>query len=293
MLAELARVLKMQRGGRAEVKSLEGRLAERGWLEQAELDRLAAAEFNQRQVQRNLTSRDEGVPMHVLLLLADLENNRIDSLELQQRMRDVLAETDRLGRTQLPEIGRDLTAAVKSAEIRLQEPTNPAVGRDAATAASLSGAGKGQDQVIAALEAMLGRLNRWDGYRRFHRELSQLLRDQEELARQAAELGRRTLASDLRDLPPEEAADLKVFADRQVDLAGRLDRIEQDMEAVGYELKQSDAAAAENLAAALEESRRTAIAAQMRRRAGTFQENQSRSGGRPARADSSGPSAVA
>ena len=114
LLAELARVLKMQRDGRAEVKSLEARLAERGWLEQIELDRLEAAELNQRQVQRSLTSRDEGVPMHLLLLLADLENNRIDSPELQQRMRDFLAETDRLGRTQLPEIGRDLTGAVKS-----------------------------------------------------------------------------------------------------------------------------------------------------------------------------------
>ena len=52
-----------------------------------------------------------------------------------------------------------------------------------------SRAGRHQDHVIASLEAMLGQLRQWDDFRRFHRDMAQLLRDQEELTRNAAEVG--------------------------------------------------------------------------------------------------------
>ena len=87
-------------------------------------------------------------------------------------------------------------------------------------------------------------------------------------------MGRRTLARDLRDLPPEDAADLKVLVRAPARSAVRLDRIEQELEAAGHEIKQTDSAAAENLAAALEEARRAAIGAQMRSAGGRLQENQ-------------------
>ncbi len=50
ILAELARVLKMQRDGRGQVTALEIRLGELRRLEPIDLDRLQAAELNQRQV---------------------------------------------------------------------------------------------------------------------------------------------------------------------------------------------------------------------------------------------------
>ena len=96
IVAELQRALKMQRTCRSQVESLAIRLAELRRFEQADVDRLQAAELGQREVGRLLTSRSEGVPMHVLGLLADLENNRLDSGDARRQMTSLLAELDRL-----------------------------------------------------------------------------------------------------------------------------------------------------------------------------------------------------
>lgn len=272
VLAELARVLKLQRDSRSQVQSLEIRVRETGALGQLDVDRMQAAELNQRQASRSLTSRSDGVPMHILALLADLENNRLDNPELQRRMQALVAEIERLEHEHLGAIGHELTAAIKTAQIRLQDQAKspPA---DAATAEALIRAGRHQDQVIVSLEAMLGQLRQWDDYRRFHRDVAQLLRDQEELTRNAADVGRRTLTMELKDLSPQESADLKVLTGRQLELARRLDRIEQEMEQALGQLRQSDPMAAQTVSDALDESRRLAIGAAMRSAGSQLQEN--------------------
>ncbi len=278
ILAELARVLKMQRQGRGQVTALEIRIGELRRLEPIDLDRLQAAELNQRQVNTSLTSRADGIPMQVFTLLADLENNRLASPEVRRRMQELLDEIGQLDRKHLTAIDHDLVEAAKSAQA-------PPSGEDRATAALLESAGSHQDQVIASLEALLGRMNQWGSYRRFYHDVEQLLRDQELLAHEAAEVGRLTLTKDLKDLQPQEVADLKVLAQRQLELARRLDRTLQEMDAVGAELKQGDPAAAGNAAAeenasaaenvldAAAEARKLAVAAEMQAAAGGLQEN--------------------
>jgi hypothetical protein len=272
LLAELARVLRLQRDSRQQVAGLEVRVREAGSLGQLDLDRLQAAELGQRQVGRNLTSRHDGVAMLLVALLADLENNRLDSPDFQRRARWLLAEIERLEHDSLPLVGRELTAAIKSAQIRLQEQAPPHRA-DAATAESLARAGKGQQDVIAALEVMLGQLRRWDDYRRFHRDVAQLLRDQQEVSAAAAAVGRLTLTKDVKDLTPQETADLKVSAGRQLELARRLDRILQEMEQAAVELRPTDPLAADTLVDALDEARRSALAAAMRTAAALVEEN--------------------
>jgi hypothetical protein len=272
ILTELARVLKMQRDSRSQVQALEIRVREIGALGQPDVDHLQGAELGQRQVGRSLTSRSEGVAMHILALLADLENNRVDSPDIQRRMQALLDEIGRLERDHLPPIGRELTAAIKSAQVGLQEQAKSSA-PDPATAASLAMAGQHQDQVITSLEAALAQLKRWDDYRRFHRDVAQLLRDQEELARGSAELGRRTLTKELKDLAPQELADLKVLVGRQLELARRLDHVEQDMEQAGRDLRASDPLAADTVSDAVAESRRLGIGAAMRSAAGQLAEN--------------------
>ncbi len=252
ILAELTRLLALERDARTHVATAEACLKRFERLKQVDLDRLQAAELAQREVNRGLSSRGDGLPTHILALLADLENNRLDSPELRLRMNELLSQLRRLGRDELPAISRDLTAAIKSAEAA------------ADATAPLQGAGGRQDRVIAALEAMLGRLSQWDGGRRFRRDLEQLLRDQEELTRQTADSARRTLAKDLKDLEPAELADLISLAERQLDLARRLDRLEQDGEAAARRSRQEDSSAADTIADAVEESRRLATTGQMR-----------------------------
>ncbi|MGD0898099.1 MAG: hypothetical protein ABR915_09715 [Thermoguttaceae bacterium] len=272
LLAELDRALRLQRDDRQQIDALGIRVRETGGLGQIDVDHLQAAELGQRQVGRNLTSRHDGVAMHLAALLADLENNRLDNPDFERRARSLLAEIERLGAGPLPLVGRELTAAIKSAQIRLAEKTKPGT-PDAATAASLSRALKGQDDVIASLEAMLGQLRTWDDSRRFHRDVAQLLREQEELVRGTAEVGRETLTKELKDLSPQETASLRILASRQLELARRLDRIQQEMEQAAAALRESDPLAADTLSDALDEARRLAIGAAMRAAGAGLQEN--------------------
>lgn len=265
ILTELNRVLDMQRQGRQQVATLEIRAGQIGRLDQLDVDRLQGAELNQRQVNRTLTSRTDGVPMHILGLLAELANNKVDSPDIRRRMQGLLDEIERLDRDALPAIGRELTSAIKTAQNDLQDPpqakplqANPVL------VTSLTSASKHQDAVIASLERMLGQLARWDSYRRFHRELGQLLRSQEELNRRTLDLGRRTLAKELRDLLPQELADLKVVAREQSELARQLDRLLQGMDETAAQLRPSDPLAAGTITDALDRAKELAIGATMR-----------------------------
>jgi len=265
ILTEIAEILKSQRVNRARLEAIEIRLTEIGRLEQLDVDHLQAVELNQRRLDRHLTSRSdsEGVPAHVLALLADLENNQLDSPDIERCMAGLLDEIDRLKRRHLTPLGRELTAAIKSAEVAPKDPPEPAK-PDTELARSLENAGRHQEQVIDSLQRLLGGLSQWDNYRRFHREIGQLLRDQRELQQRSTEVGRRTLARNLEDLAPQDLADLKILAGRQTELARRLDCIQQAMDQAARQLQQADPLAAETLADALAETRRLAISGQMR-----------------------------
>jgi hypothetical protein len=279
LLAELKRVLGIERQGRQQVAALEIRAGEIGLLDQLDLDHLRGVELNERQVIRTLSSRTDGLPMQILALREELDNNRLSSPDVQRRMEAMLGELERLDRQQFPVIARELTAAIKSSQIRLQE--QPAgrqpkgrVPPDPGVRNALAAAGKHQDQVIATLETLIGELGRWDSYRRFHREIAQLQRDQEELGKGTTDLGRRTLAKDLQDLLPQESADLKINARQQADLAGQWDHVQQEMQSSLAPLQESDAAAAKTVAAALHRAQDLAISGQMRSAGDDIQQNQ-------------------
>ena len=277
ILAELARVLKMQRTSRGKVAALEIRLQETGRFERLDVDRLQAAELSQRRINSELAGTGEGVSKQIKELLQELTNNKLDSPDVQRRMQGLLDEIERLNREHLSLIDRGLNAAIKSARIGLAEADGQQV-EAATTKASISQAltlgGKHQDAVIASLEKMLGRLSQWDNYRRFYREVSQLLRDQEELTDRASELAADTLGKELKDLLPRKLADLKVSSSRQLELARRLDRIQQEMQHSADQLLQSDPLAAATLGDALAEARRLSIGGRMRDCGGCLVRNQ-------------------
>ncbi len=272
ILAELGRVLQLQREIRSQVRTLEIRLPETTALKQADIECLQAAEFSQREVARSLTSGSDGLPVMVLELLADLKNNRVNNPDFERRLDGLLTEFNRLNRELLPPIATELTAAIKGAQIRLQSETRPA-GRDTEGQSHLAAAGGYQQQVIASLEDVLARLRQWDDYRRFHREWVQLLRDQEETARKTAVLGAQTVGRDLKELSMEETADLKILAERQLELARRETRLEEEMEQTVASLGQSEPLAAGTLTDAVAEARRLAIAADMSAAGGKIQNN--------------------
>ncbi|MCC6126167.1 MAG: hypothetical protein IT426_14490 [Pirellulales bacterium] len=273
LAAELLRALAMQQSGREQIEGLRIRLQELKQFEQPDLDRLRAAEINQRQVNNLLTSAGEGLPMHALAILSDLENNRLDTPELVERMQDILAELDRVGREHLLEIGKKLTSALKTAEVSLNEKSTAADHLKEASE-SLDSTAIQQEQVVAALERLLAQLKQSEGYRRFHRELSLLLRDQEETERRTGEVGKRTLTKPLVELPPQDVADLRILAARQGEHARTLDRILQAMRQAAEELRRDDPVAADTLSDALEEASRMAIGGSMRAGGEYLRQNQ-------------------
>jgi hypothetical protein len=272
ILTELAQLLQLQRDVRGRVRGLELRLHETGSLEQAEIDRLQAAEYNQREVVLGLTDRADGVPAHVSAVLSDLETNLIDNPDFVQRLQGLLDELDRLHREHFSPIGDELTAAIKSAQLHWQSSPRRS-GWDAEDETHLARAGEHQQQVIESLEDILSQLRQWGDYRRFQRDVSQLLRDQEEIARATAEMGRQTIGRDLKELSPQVTADLMSLAERQFELARRENRIEQEMEQTISLLRPNEPLAADTLTDALTEARRLGIAAAMLTVGGTIRDN--------------------
>ena len=281
ILAELDRALKMQQESRNQVAALAAQVSQSGRLKQVDLDHLQAAALGQRQVDRTLTSHTEGVPMHILALLADLDNNRIDSSDLRRHVESILTELGRLEKDPLPRVGQDLTAAIKAGQIALQESSNqetkgpsgtrvgsPTRAEDTladkqSVAPALAEAGKHQEQVIDAVRQLLARLGQWDSYRRFHRDVARLLRDQDDVALRTAALGRQTLTRDLKDLLPQQQADLRILARQQLELALRLDQLREEMRQAGDQLRSTDPLAAETLADAVAEIQRRTLGGHM------------------------------
>jgi hypothetical protein len=273
ILAELIRVLQLQRDTCSQVRLLEIRLHETGSLEQPDIDRLQAAEFSQREILRSLTSRSDGLPKQILGLLADLETNRIDNPDFQRRLQGVLAAFDRIEREHLPRIGSELTAVIKGALVRLQASPRPA-GRDSEGQGHLADAIEHQEQIITSLEALLASLRQWDDYRRFHREIAQLLRDQVEIARSTTALGAQTVGRDAKELSSQELAELKVLVERQFELARLETRLEAEMERTAAVLTQNEPLAAGTLNDAVAEARRLAIAVDMTTAGGKIRDNE-------------------
>jgi hypothetical protein len=279
LLAELKRVAGIERQDRKQVGELEIRAGEIGLWDQLDLDHLRGVELNERQVVRTLSSRTDGLPMQILALQEELQNNRLSSPETERRMEAMLGELERLDRQEFPVIARELTSAIKSSQIRLQEqpaarPPKDRLPPDPAVRDRLAAAGKHQEQVMAALDAMVGELGRWDSYRRFHREIAQLKRDQEELSQRTTDLGRRTLAKEVQDLLPQESAELKINARQQGELAGQWEREQQEMQSSVPLLQESDAAAAKTVAAALHRAQDLAVGGRMRSAGDDIQQNQ-------------------
>ena len=171
IVAELERALKMQRGCRDRSSRRESAWAICGGSSSPTSIASQAAEHAQREVDELLTSRGEGVPMHVLALLADLENNGIDNADARQRMNGLLEELDRLDREVMPPLGRELTAAVKTAQVDRE-----GQGGDAARSVRQRRGSRWPPSPSVRTRSSPrwnGRsrqLGRWDSYRRLHRE---------------------------------------------------------------------------------------------------------------------------
>lgn len=273
LAAGLERVLKTERETRTRIAGLQVRLSESGRLEQLDVDHLQAAALGHRQAERALSEGDDSAAAHVRQILADVENNRLAAPDVTRRMETLLAAITELNREALPRVDQQLTAAIKSAQTQRDQAQ---VGSDdrRRLAGALAHTLRGLDQVLASLDQMAAQLGQWESYRRLYRELAEMVRQQEELARQGSALAPQTIGRELKDLLPQQAAELRILASGQLELSLRLDQLQDEMGRTAQRLAANDPTAAGNLAQAAEESGRRALGVRMRQVRAALDDNQ-------------------
>lgn len=272
VLAELARALKLQQEVRATVQGLQTQIAQVSELTRSDIDQAQAVSLNQRQIARTLTHKTEGVPGIIERLLMTIRINRLEVVQLERRMRAIAEEVARLDREHLGRIDHDLAAGIKNGQSSFESHTHS---KSLVTMAgdAFARAGQHQDQVIASLEKLLGELSEWDSYRRFAGEIAQIEAAQREIMKQAQAHSAATLAKELKDLEPQQRADLAKLGDRQLLLARRIERLEQAMGEMSAKLKQSAADPAATLADAADYLKQSGVTPHMRDAAQGITEN--------------------
>lgn len=276
---ELARVLELQRGARGHVTGLQVQLNQTGKLKKSDVDALQGARLNQQQVERELANDADGVRSQIVDLLDELKINKVDGPDAQRQMQEVLAMLEELAQGALPEANRELTSATKGAQIDAQNGDGTAKPSDATTGpqavgAALKAAGGAQDEVIHALDRTLEEMKQWVNYRHFHREVGQLAKTQEHIAADTATVAAGTLTRPFAELDPQQRADLQKLAERQREVARRMDKLEQHMEETAATARQDDPLVADTIADALEHARGNGVSAKMRGAGQNVEQNQ-------------------
>lgn len=278
IVSEIGRMAKLQQEARQQVQEAKVQMETVGGLTQSDQDRLHAAEFAQRQIDRGLTSDRDGIPGQISSILETLKINKVDNADIQRRMENILKELGKLGKENLPAIDRDMTQALKAADVprpKDLKPEEPAPNQDKeAILTALDNVGQQQDQVSNSLENLLRDLSQWDNYRRFQRDVNQLRRDQSALQEETKSLGQQTLAKSLNDLPGQQVADLKKLSARQSDLGRRFDRLVQRMEQAKQPLQAEDPLAAQTIDDAIAQGQDGSVSGSMQEAAGNLEQNQ-------------------
>lgn len=267
VLEQLGEVLRLQRQARGLVSDVVARQEVAEKWEPRDLDVLQSADLQQRQVQRLLANPDDGLARQIELLLAELAANRLQDDGIATRMKSLRQQVARLNSDILPALEEQLSAALKNARLREDDPGACA---DEDEPLPLAGVVQRQDLAVAALEAMLGELTQWDNFSRIAREVGLLKQEQRKL-REQAEKVRIALALSPRDAEALNSA--RQTTQRQLEAARQYDKLPGRMETLLAKLRDSDARAAGSLAAALDAARRLAIGGQMRSAARQLQES--------------------
>ena len=283
LLGQIAEVLEQQRISRNQAGALEIQLDETGVFSKTEVDQLQSVEMVQSEVKRRLVGDHDGVLSQLDSLLDEMRQNRVDSPGMERRLVTLIAKIAHIGRESLPWLEHELIGALKIAQSGLHSrpdseiPVRPDDEQQTPTANSLTEelqeqllgslheVGQQQEQVIATLERILEDLSKWDSYRRFERQISQLRNDQADVTQRTMQLQALMLTRPTANSPDtQDRVDHLKLAKMQFELARRLEKIQGQMDRMQSELHNTDPLAAQTLDDALTLSRNRGIGSQMR-----------------------------
>jgi len=269
--ARVEEALRTQTAVRAQTDSIQARVGASQAISREDVDALQSAEIHQRQVVRALG--DEGGAAALALSLSDaVRNNRLENGELARRAAALVDDLHSVRSDSLPAIQAHLNAAVKAASAAAEEAGARHEASEVERVRSdLRDAATTQQDVVEALDQLLGRLSQWNSLDEFARETARLLEVQDELIAESGELG--TVAKDWNELTDEEQERLRRLARRQSEAADRLDRLVDSMHEVRSDAAESDPQLASDLDRALEAAGDRAAAAESRQAARDIESN--------------------
>ena len=229
LLLELERVQKLEQTARGHVKELQLQVEQAGSLRPEDLDLLKRVELDQRQIGSRIGNEQEGVTAQTRALRRERELNAVHDPQAEQLLGKLADELDFLRTEAFPKIEQDLTQALK---LNAGEPPSKGVGDDQRhdrTQQSLDRTGKQQDQVLETLSKSLKELGAWRDERNLAGDLRELSGDQQKLATDTKQLGQSTISKSTAELTPQQKAELNKLADRQQQLANRVDEFQKNL----------------------------------------------------------------
>lgn len=267
ILSDLESVHRRQSHAHEQVRQLQIQLREAGEFQPGDLDTLQRAEMAQRQVAKSLTDESDGILQRSRRLLDELHNNKIEDPETAQRMAAVGAEVSRLGKENLPPIEQNLTAVRKKAQ------TAPEKSPSSLQQQTLETAAEHQRVVLESLGEMLRDLSQWRTHRELADDLDRLIESQQQLNRDTADVGGRTLAKPQAELTPQEKSDLARLGDRQRQSAKLLDQWKSKIEESLQARQDEQSSETELLQESIDQIEEQATAGRMRETARQLQRN--------------------
>jgi hypothetical protein len=251
-LAQLAEAFNLQRETRMQIGNLQVQWQEIGEWRPRDRDLLQSAELHQRRVKDLIGRTPTGAATILNGLLADVRSNRLELPDMVTRSEEILTALDQLERVPLAKVETHFASLLR--ESRQEAPAAEA------TQSELTALEGQQEVVSAALEELLGKLNEWDSFQRIRRDLAGI-RDEE----QSLIVGTQKLQAEaiVGGAPSQHAADARQLSRQQVELARRVEKLQQRLQEFAHR-EGSESSSAAKAAEMAETAGRLGIAVQMR-----------------------------
>jgi hypothetical protein len=284
IVRQLERALALQQSTREDIRRLEIERRDVGNLAKSSQVALQGAEVNQRRVGQILADATDGAIAIVRAILDELAMNRFANSSLEETMKAVDAELQRLADSPLSTADRNLTNLRKTLE--LAQPANRQSGNpkddaplfDAKDQANiqtaLSATSTVQDEVVTSVERLIAELSGKVDARRIAQLLAELRQDQilhEKNAR--TDIGMGTVALQLNELSRTQRASLNSSSASEAAIAERYAKIEQSLTQLAQQMNKGNDPMAITVGDVVDLTRQLNIGTDMRQSAEDLTEN--------------------
>jgi len=257
LIAEVQRELSEVRQSAIRIEDQQGQLRER--TETGRTD--ATARRGQAQVGERLARQREQIDR----LLERLMENRLDDRGLDELLRGAGESVDRAGEaSQRAAQAIDEAAAEQGA--RGGEPGGEQEGAEPSDEEreAREQASRAQEEVQDRLRELIEMLDRGEDNWVVRNSIERLIREQQELREQTAQIGQQTAGREAQDLTSAERSELERIAERQNRLAQETENLADDMRQREDTLSEKDPAAASAMRQAAQRAEREQVAQTMR-----------------------------